>query len=153
MPVLTNPRYERVAQGRFQGMTVGDAYAAAGFRGSRSNACKLLRRPEVAARIAELGQTSAEALVYDRAYVVRKLVAIIEAPPMEAKEEHPLCEKRLVAGKPEYLFPPKLEAIETLCRMMGWGHSGKAGAAPAPAPAPAPVDKYEGLLEFVRRRG
>lgn len=60
MPVLSNPRYERFAQGIAKGKSQHDAYVYAGYSnnkspsGDRSNAGTLARRPEVAARIKEL---------------------------------------------------------------------------------------------------
>ena len=147
MPALPNPRHERYAQERFRGLTSLAAYAAAGYRGSRSGASKVAQRPEVAARIAELGQSAADSLVYDRSYVLRKLVAIIEAPPHAATQDHPLCEKRIVGTTEHYMFPSKLDAIEALCKMMGWNQMGK-----AEPPGPPPPDKFVQLLEFVRKR-
>jgi hypothetical protein len=147
MPALSNPRHERFAQERFKGLTCFAAYKAAGYGGGPNQASKISRRPEVRARITELSQTSADSLMYDRQYVVRKLVAIIEAPPSDAKAEHPLCEKRMVGGEPHYLFPSKLEAIEALNKMMGWNQSAKAEPPPAPPP-----DKFVQLLECIRKR-
>lgn len=60
MPVLVNPRHERFAQGIAKGKSQHEAYIYAGFapnqapKDCRSNAGVLARRPEVAARIAEL---------------------------------------------------------------------------------------------------
>jgi hypothetical protein len=146
MPVLSNPRRERFAQERFKGQTCIAAYKAAGYRGSASDASKMARRPAVKARITELCQAAADSAVYDRQYVVRKLVAIIEAPPSEAKPEHPLCEKRMIGKEAHYLFPPKLEAIEALNKMMGWHQS------PKSEPTPPPRDKFVELLECIRKR-
>jgi hypothetical protein len=66
MPVLPNPRYERFAQGIAKGRTQHDAYKYAGFEPNqkakdvRSNAGKLARKPEVAARIVELQEKQAK---------------------------------------------------------------------------------------------
>jgi phage terminase small subunit len=60
MPILTNPRYERFAQGIAKGKSQHDAYIYAGYapnqkpKDVRSNAGTLARKPEVAARIEEL---------------------------------------------------------------------------------------------------
>lgn len=65
MPVLSNPRYERFAQGIAKGKSQHEAYIYAGYgKGSqakdvRSNAGTMARRPEVAARIAELQDNQA----------------------------------------------------------------------------------------------
>jgi hypothetical protein len=58
--ILTNPRYERFAQGLAKGKSQHDAYLYAGYapnqksKDVRSNAGTLARRPEVAARVEEL---------------------------------------------------------------------------------------------------
>lgn len=58
MPMLRNPRHERFAQALAKGLSGKAAYVEAGFR-ARDHAAevegsKLLRKPEVSARIAEL---------------------------------------------------------------------------------------------------
>jgi hypothetical protein len=64
--VLGNPRYERFAQGVARGKTQHEAYIWAGFSPSRkpeqvrSEASKLSRRPEIAARIVYLQARQAE---------------------------------------------------------------------------------------------
>jgi hypothetical protein len=66
MPVLSNARYERFAQAVARGKTQHDAYKYAGFnpnqaaKDCRSNAGKLARKPDVAARIVELQEKQAK---------------------------------------------------------------------------------------------
>jgi phage terminase small subunit len=66
MPVLPNARYERFAQGVAKGKSQHDAYIYAGYAANqkpkdvRSNAGTLARRPEIAARIAELQSKQAQ---------------------------------------------------------------------------------------------
>lgn len=62
MPVLSNHRHERFAQNLAAGMGVGEAHAAAGYRGNPKNATDLRKKPEVAGRVAELLNQSAEKL-------------------------------------------------------------------------------------------
>ena len=54
MPTLDNPRYETFAQARAKGARLDDAYEDAGFVLGKGHSSRLARRPEVAARIAEL---------------------------------------------------------------------------------------------------
>lgn len=63
---LRNPRYERFAQGIAKGKSQHDAYIYAGYapnqkaKDVRSNAGNLARRPEIAARVAELQAKQAQ---------------------------------------------------------------------------------------------
>ena len=65
MPVLTNPRHERFAQGVAKGRSQGEAYVYAGYskqaagNDTRANATRIAKRPEVAARIVELQERQA----------------------------------------------------------------------------------------------
>jgi hypothetical protein len=54
LPVLDNPRYERMAQLLAEGMTVVDAHEQAGFVRNDSNSSKWANRPEIKARVTEL---------------------------------------------------------------------------------------------------
>src|ERR1700723_974122 len=54
MPTLDNSRYEFFAQARAKGARLDDAYEDAGFVLNKGHSSRLARRPEVAARIAEL---------------------------------------------------------------------------------------------------
>ena len=54
IPPLEKERHERFARARAEGLGRTAAYRAAGYAADRSQASKLGRRPEVAARIAEL---------------------------------------------------------------------------------------------------
>lgn len=66
MPVLSNARHERFAQGIAKGKSQHDAYIYAGYaknqqaKDVRSNAGTLARKPEVAARIQELQEKQAQ---------------------------------------------------------------------------------------------
>ena len=58
MPVLENPRWERFAQGLFQGKSANAAYAEAGYRPHDGNCIRLRGNERVKARLTEL-QTAA----------------------------------------------------------------------------------------------
>lgn len=49
-----NPKHEKFARAIVDGMDAADAYVDAGFERDRANHWKLLRKPDVQARIAEL---------------------------------------------------------------------------------------------------
>jgi hypothetical protein len=66
MPVLSNPRYERFAQGIAKGMSQIDAYNYAGYQPNQerkdiaSSASAVARTPQVAARIKDLLERQAK---------------------------------------------------------------------------------------------
>lgn len=122
MPVLDNPRHEAYAQARARGLDVRASYIEAGYKSrkaSPSAAWRLNNRPEIRTRMAEIRECEAKALQYDKTYLVRKLVAIIEARPCDAESKNALCEKRVVGGEELCFFPPKLDAIAQLWKMIG----------------------------------
>lgn len=59
MPALTNPRHERFAHELAKGKTQADAYEAAGYKPSESNASTLRSNQKVAARVAEIQEKAA----------------------------------------------------------------------------------------------
>jgi hypothetical protein len=54
MPTLQNPRHESFAVARAKGANLHDAFEDAGFPPDRGHACRLAKRDDVAARVAEL---------------------------------------------------------------------------------------------------
>lgn len=66
MPVLKNPRHERFAQGICKGKSQHEAYLYAGYtntgdqKDARSNGAHLAKKPEIAARIAEIQERQAK---------------------------------------------------------------------------------------------
>jgi hypothetical protein len=54
MPILQNPQHESFAQARAKGAGLQDAFEDAGYASDRSHACRLAKRDDVAARVAEL---------------------------------------------------------------------------------------------------
>src|SRR5437870_5539676 len=102
MPVLDNPRHEAFAQARVRGLDARASYLEAGYKSraaSPNSAWRLNKRPDIRARIAEMQERDAKGLQYDKTYLVRKLVAIIEARPCHGKGDNALCETRVVGGK------------------------------------------------------
>ena len=54
MPTLQNPQHEAFAQARARSVSLEDAFENAGYSPDRSHACRLAKRDDVAARVAEL---------------------------------------------------------------------------------------------------
>jgi hypothetical protein len=131
---LANEAHERFAQARFTGQTLAEAYRAAGLSSVTSAeqdavakvkiaASRLARQPEVQERIAELYRERAAEAVYEKTSAVRDLLAIIHTSPADAEEagaEHPLCEVRIGKDGTYHRFPPKLQAMARLIKLMNW---------------------------------
>jgi hypothetical protein len=62
MPILSNSRHERFAQGLAAGKTAGDAYEAAGYKPNAHNAATLRRKQTISTRVAELLKPAADAI-------------------------------------------------------------------------------------------
>jgi hypothetical protein len=123
MAVLENPQHEAFAQARFARKSVVEAHEAAGLSGANGSASRLNRLPEVQERIAELYRERAAETAYDKAGAVRDLLSIIHTSPADAEEagaEHPLCEVRMGKDGPYHRFPPKLQAMARLIKLMAW---------------------------------
>jgi hypothetical protein len=54
MPALLDPRWEKAAQARANGMEIGASYREAGFSGKPSSATVFFKRPQIIARVAEI---------------------------------------------------------------------------------------------------
>lgn len=54
MPVLKNPRHERMAQGLAKGLSAEKAHVEAGFKQNRHNAAALAREEHISTRVIEL---------------------------------------------------------------------------------------------------
>lgn len=85
MPILSNPKHERLAQGLAKGMTQEAAYENAGFSPHRSNAARLIANDSIKARVAELQGKAAE-----------KAVVTAESLILEAEE---IRRQALAAGQ------------------------------------------------------
>ncbi|HEY4859603.1 MAG TPA: hypothetical protein VII14_06655 [Xanthobacteraceae bacterium] len=60
MPVLKNPRHERIAQLLASGKTATEAHQLAGFKRDRGNASRLATDPEVRDRVQQITAVGAE---------------------------------------------------------------------------------------------
>jgi hypothetical protein len=80
MPVLGNTRHERFAQEVASGSSQSEAYATAGFRSetpaaTKANASRLMSRPEVRERVAELQLAQGRQSEIKRADIIEMLLA------------------------------------------------------------------------------
>jgi hypothetical protein len=80
MPILSNARHERFAQEVASGSSQSEAYDAAGFRSStpaatKANASRLMSRPEVRERVAELQLAQGRQSEIKRADLIEMLLA------------------------------------------------------------------------------
>lgn len=76
MPILSNPRHEKFCQELAKGKSASEAYEAAGFRGHRQNAHRLITNDDIQARVAELQQKGAERAEITVEQVLRELAKI-----------------------------------------------------------------------------
>src|SRR4030088_2419064 len=60
MPVLKNPRHERIAQLLASGKTATEAHQLAGFKRDRGNASRLATDPEIQDRVHQITAVGAE---------------------------------------------------------------------------------------------
>ena len=74
---LRNPRHERFAQELAKGNSTAAAYGLAGYRKDKSNAFRLLSRPAVRARVAEIQGQAAEQAKLTLAQVTLRLLDIV----------------------------------------------------------------------------
>lgn len=79
MPLLRNPRHEKFAQLRADGMPIMAAYQQAGYAPSNSNSVRLNGNERVSARIDELRRQASTNQEVTRDWVVAKLRAIVDA--------------------------------------------------------------------------
>jgi hypothetical protein len=118
--LLENSQHEAFAQARFAGKSLVEAHYAAGYAGDKASAFKLGQLFEIKERIAELYREAAAQTVYEKAHVVRDLLAIIHACPADATADNSLCEPRMGKEGTSYRFPPKLQAMSRLIKLMAW---------------------------------
>ena len=105
---LKNERWENFARYLAKGMDVLKAYHLSGFRGSRINACRLRRRPQVKARINYWQDRNARQAGVTHETIAMRFNQIYEA----ALEDGELNTARLAAadlGKLYGLFTEKIE--------------------------------------------
>lgn len=88
MPALENPKHERFAQELAKGRTADEAYAEAGYKPDRGNACRLTAKDSVAGRVAEIQERAAIRTEITVASITDRLLAI--AQKAEGKDEAPM---------------------------------------------------------------
>lgn len=87
MPVLKNPRHERLAQALAKGLDYTEAGKEAGYTGERSSICGMLSdNPNISQRIQELQQVSAENTGVTVEWLIERFRAI--AQKAEADEDY-----------------------------------------------------------------
>jgi hypothetical protein len=92
MPVLTNPRYEKMAQELYKGANATDAHERAGFKRNRGNAALINAKQCIQDRVHELHSLAAaklveEVAVIDRRYVLQQAQRMYEASANAATGE------------------------------------------------------------------
>ncbi len=75
---LPNQRHEKFALGLFEGKTDGQAYVDAGYKLSRPHAARLATNDKIRGRLAFLQNQVAEKAGVDRAWVIERLVEIVD---------------------------------------------------------------------------
>jgi hypothetical protein len=147
MNPLSNSRHEAFAQARFSGMSVMEAYRAAGYVGELPQiASKVSQHPDVKARLMELHNAAAKVMAYERLDAIKDLLTIVKARPSEAAADHPLCEVRTGRNGQYHRFPSKLRAMARLVKIMGWDEPPKVNDE-----EPEPTDRLTLLLMKVRK--
>lgn len=115
MAVLGNPRHEAAARVRATGGSAEDAAAAAGYDTKASsfsaNARKLIQRPDIQARIAELqGELAAKAIEVTAEWIKQNVarIACVNVPVDEIGASHVLQANKLLAELIGALAPQKI---------------------------------------------
>lgn len=134
----TAERRERFCQAYATHGSATRAYEDAGYPASpslRKSASEMLRRPAVAARIAEIRQETRQLLEakriekldglvemeVNRAMVVKFLVDVIQTPAGSVTQDSRLCQSIETSDKGWKLrMPDKMRAVEQLCKIMGY---------------------------------
>ena len=113
---LPNQRHEKFVLGLFEGKTDGQAYVDAGYRLSRPHAARLAPHDKSRGRLAFLQSEVAEKAGIDRAWVIERLVEIVDRS-MQA-EEVTDSEGKLTG---EYIFQGSIanKALELIGKDIG----------------------------------
>jgi phage terminase small subunit len=89
MPILKNPKHERVAQELTKGRSAAQAYVEAGYKANRHNASALARTQPIKTRVSELlekrertdakaTEKAVEKLALTKEWVIGKLIENVE---------------------------------------------------------------------------
>jgi hypothetical protein len=124
--ILRSTRYENFAQGVAEGKKPFKAYASAGFATSTTETAyggsrKLMRKPAVLARIAELQREAEAECRINREQLLDFLFEVMLTPAGKAHEDHRVCQAFRFSEQMRWLkMPDKLKAAELVIRINGW---------------------------------
>ena len=122
MPILRNTRHEQFAQLIAAGKNTSEAYVCAGFseKGAKASAHRLLARPQVAARVDELGVCVGQAAI-TRASIDREFVLSgLRENFLRAMQQQPVRDRDgNVTGEYTYAGSVANRALELLGKELG----------------------------------
>jgi phage terminase small subunit len=95
MPLLENRRHELFAQGLFQGSSIVQAYADAGFVRNEQNASRLASSDKVKARVAELAARSVASVNLSKEWVIEQLIGVVQDARSQEKPDSAGANKAL----------------------------------------------------------
>lgn len=130
IPLPDDPRHQRFADLILRGMSLVDAYLAAGFtcskRSARTASARLRQNPQVDAYIKAVQTTAAAGAVMERREAMEFLTRNVRTPVGEIDEESDLAQEvtRDEVGeetiRTRIKMPGKIDAIDRLAKMLGW---------------------------------
>lgn len=124
-PPLSNPRHERFAQGIVRGLTVGQAYAEAGYRRNDSNCSRLRSKPFIKRRVKEIQEENNEMSLISRQASLAFLTKIALTPVGEVTQASPLCQEYIESttehgASLRVKMPNKIQALQLIGKWCGW---------------------------------
>jgi hypothetical protein len=119
VPVLRNPKHEKVAQELAKFKSPVEASQAAGYPPGSSfaaNARKRVQRPDIRARVKEIQTISGVVAAADSAYIQRKLIEMTEVPlvPDHVRPSDQLKALELLGKIIDVFAPEKVKATLNL---------------------------------------
>lgn len=78
MGQLEKPRHELMAQGLFQGKTINQAYADAGYIPNHGAASRLAKHVKIVARLAELHSRTIANVNLSKEWIIEQLIAVVQ---------------------------------------------------------------------------
>lgn len=154
MPRLETPELEKYALGLSEGIPKVQAYREA-FKPKHPNAatcyeqaCRISKRPNVEARVAELRQMTEDVahaeLMLRKREMLDWCLDALALRPCDASMEHPLCQ--LSTSRLGYSQPDKVQVVGKIMTLCGWDKPA-AGAEGAEKPSrdddPLDLDELE----------
>lgn len=95
MGLLANHRHELFAQGLFQGLSIIQAYADAGFSRNDTNASRLRANARVVARVAELQSRSVASVNLTKEWIIEQLIGVVQDARKQDKPDSAGANKAL----------------------------------------------------------